>query len=142
MYAGNGNFTGGGSAQYGCGTFNVSSNANWAALRAQQKQVVLFIDRNPVANSGCYFTQKVYNAQVSQGLVVAVIVGDTQSDTLVYMKDDDSGSIVTIPSMFVGVTTRNLLAQYWNVADVIVEMESALIQPAGLQMDASCHSSH
>jgi hypothetical protein len=141
VYAGNGNFiNNGGNARYGCGTFDVSSNPIWAALVAKQRSVVLWIDRNPQEGSGCFFTQKVYNAQVSGGGVVAVIIGDPVPRPLIYMKDDDSGRLVTIPSMFVTNPTYTIVQPYFNDSTVMVEMESACdTQPACRQPVPDLH---
>ena len=91
--------------QYGCGTYDVSSNTLWAMLNADPEvdSVILLVDRNLATGSGCTFSEKVYNAQMANAKVGAVLIADTQEGTPwpTYMKGDSLGKSVNIASMFV-----------------------------------------
>ena len=110
VYAGLGFFTAVGTdpavnASYGCGTYNISSNPTWWKLIQDNPNVniILMVDRNPEAGSGCTFSEKVYQAQLSNAGVVAVLIADTQDGTVwpTYMRADSLARSVNLPSMFV-----------------------------------------
>ena len=147
VYAGNGSFTSQGglppiNALYGCGTFDVSSNKAWQTLAQDPsvQNIILLVERNPVLNSGCTFSLKVYSAQqATGGKVRAVLVADADDNTIVLMMDDDVGRQVYISSMFIAMDLYHAILQNWNFADpydVYLEMEYYLPNPDGrVEMD-------
>ena len=147
VYAGDGQFTaasGGGAATYGCGAYDVSTNPSWATLSADPnvQSIILLVQRNPLQGSGCFFSNKVYNAQIAAGgKVVSVLVADEDDDTVVLMTDDERTPQTYISSMFITKSVFGLLmkSQYWDRTDpyaVYVEMEYYLPNPDGrVEMD-------
>ena len=144
VYAGDGTFTDAEktNAKYGCGTYDLNSNPSWKAIANNYKVegVILVVERNPETGSGCFFSTKVYSAQiVPGGRVKAVLVVDTDSKDIVLMRDDGSGTQVFLSSMFIGSDVWNALKANWNRSDpyaVYTEMEYYLPNPDGrVEMD-------
>lgn len=111
----------------GCMPLNRTLIADERAGVAEGGDLIVMVDRG-----NCSFAQKVFNIQ-QVGASAAVIVNNASDGVLPYMRDDDTGKNIEIPSFLVrkddGQAIKDYVAQYDTSGPVVLEMSWGLPHP-------------